>query len=511
MRARLVLIVAVAIAVLLLHDIPSVQACTKGPGEPPEVLLANSDYFVRGRVVEVDDAGQNGILRADTFYKGEMPAPEYFLFERVPSNITTAVLAGVAGDCIDLYDRVLAGQVVYAGLKRAGDGRYYVIERLYRFAQSTAQEGRNEAEEAFVAELTEVSEVDEDVEYNTSPYPLTSPLLITTEAGTQYIFPVDGGPLFRIDSEQAFDDYQVEYPPDMLGGTGCFEDGCIAYSPNGAYFTGLDSRATPFSIRIDPPVEVRGVLYSSNSNAIAIWTPTELTITTLYENGWGFSDIEHVIPLIDGVPFAPYAVWSQDGNVLAFSDSQGLWTIRPFDTSSQPSLVLRVARNGAVPYARYIANSGTYAAVTMGTDQFVTHLPTGYIYPDGLISPDETVVLAYGSGGTFQRCFLWSKSCLPDESARQLQWINNWQFALIDCDIPQQPCTFVVRGIATSSDQLQEAAERFAYDPMGQQFALLKAPTVISIGGDEYDLSDQLDGDIVEMRWLRSLFYGAQP
>lgn len=85
--------------------------------------------------------------------------------------------------------------------------------------------------------------------------------------------------------------------------------------------------------------------------------------------------------------------WSPDGRILAFSTQDGLWLWDALTTDSSPELL--IPADDAVPVVRYFSPRGRYMAVTDGPRHYTLDLVSGSELPDGVISPNDRVLLAH--------------------------------------------------------------------------------------------------------------------
>jgi hypothetical protein len=414
-------------------------ACTRGPGPELEELVLYSDYFVKGQVVQIDDAHENGILRIEMFFRGTL-GPQYVLFQLNDTETIAGLLAGYygSGDCGMLYGPLYPGDVIYAPLLRLGDGRYEILDRAYRRSSNTNDPEAIAAEADYVERLWQADGSTPNTKINDTLYPLVAPLLITTTNNTQYIFPVDRGALFKVGGNvpylqtTLYGGYtEMEYPAYMLGSQSCFIDMCVAFSPNGLHW-----------LQVEFSKGIKGTLFSHDNAAMATWTDTELTIEIFGNDGWGDGGAERKLTPKNAVLMAQHAVWSPDGRVFAYSDAAGLWMLDVYDLTSEPELVLPTPTDGKIPFARYITNSGNYLAITEGDKSIVLDVKMNKRYSDGLISPDERALLAFIDDQTFERCFFLTGACIGGENAKQIMWLDSKRFAVIRCDLPEKPCVF---------------------------------------------------------------------
>src|SRR5690606_9250914 len=278
-------------------------------------------------------------------------------------------------------------------------------------------------------------------------------------------------------------------------------------------------------------------LFSATGEAIAIWNDNRLELYTL---GWqkASQNFREVV-LLNTVALAangdtpPYqASWTPDGRMIAFSDADGLWLLDVYDEQSKPSLLLP-ADGSVIPLALGFSPLGRYVQVDRGGERLTLDTVSGNVVPDGLVSPDERVLLAFdpqAEAVDLALCFLAPvRACNeslfgtivrtgPDDSdvfnrLTQVMWRTptSYIYAACERDEPERCVVDEVHsdhyGGHWNSDFAWSEGYMFDYFKSGDSLAIVQADYTLLIDGSEYDLSVSLDSPIVRINWLPSLFY----
>ena len=218
---------------------------------------------------------------------------------------------------------------------------------------------------------------------------------------------------------------------------------------------------------------------------------------------------------ISPLKLAQFATWSADGRMLAYSDAKGLWLWEVY-SDFMPRLLLPTPKDGSVPYSRYFSPRGRYLAITEGNKQSTLELSTETRLPDGLVSPDERLLLAFDTRVPFadvQLCYLTPVFCPKKESqdvslTRQIAWQTDTTYIEVVCETEDLAMCEVggSGGRYTNSPIISSRGYAFDYDPISDSLVVLKDKTTITINGEDRVLQPDLDGNIVSVRWLQSLF-----
>lgn len=448
---RRILILGSLILVFSLLMTQPAMACSGGP--PPwndwlPLILENSDIVVTGSYVRVDDLGVNGIFHVDQYVVGG--GPEFLLIESINHRLIENALfvhryvSSCGGPNIR---NVLSEEARYTYfLSRDRNGIYKIHHsRSFPNPQSTTSvwdRDRGEVKltaSAFHAQIatvagTRLSKPDPDTRE-----PRTTPILLTTERGQHYLLPVDTTELVPISDDEAMavrrDQTQCGPPP------------CTVYSPNQLDIVYLRSsgESSNLNLGISTVVEVVGerIVFSATSDTYALWHDGQIHIHALWYPALGYpahwmSSMYEPSESLNATPSGSstdYPVaWSPDGRTLAFSTEQGLWLWDALTTDSIPELLLPVGDH--VPVVRYFSPMGRYVAITDGSRHFTLDLVTRNELPDGVVSPNDRVLLAhdmvsdepssldviYLAPGPRQSAYY------PEVEYRHVQWIDNENF-----------------------------------------------------------------------------------
>jgi hypothetical protein len=561
---QLFLVVSLFLLWFLAFDIHPAYACSGGAPLTIQGLLSESGFVAKVSAVEIDDAGQNAILRVESYLAGEVGA-EYILFIRNEPAITRYLLAGRSsgGDCLGLFQEFQPTDTFYAFLRRNNDGSYATVTTLfnafyYTFpeANSTVEvflEGGYENGEVFLNDYAEpgtgidVTEQEflEIIEQESSqiptapnpnlPYPLKAPVRITTENGA-YILPVDGGMPIELNSTTDATRY-----PDIVHfwGGHCADESewCYEISPDGLNIAAQTDEKT-IMFTWEDTVEGDAVLFSTTSDTVAVWNDCELTIyTTGYPPlGQEWYEIEELnsttLEADDCSTFHQAAAWSPDGRLLAYSDDAGIWLWDVYSPQNQPRLILK-SEDDIVPIPQHFSPMGRYLNFTSGSINQHLDIVTGELLPDGIISPNDRILLRYDTraeNSEFDVCSLVSFNCM-NTNPLGIRFFDDednmgryYDLSLIDAVMWRDDATVMVRACTFDdydrcaifllipdyfgwNNTLVGVGYDFDYDPDNHATAIVEDAHTIRINRTVIDTSQWLDDEILNIEWMPSLFY----
>jgi hypothetical protein len=281
-------------------------------------------------------------------------------------------------------------------------------------------------------------------------------------------------------------------------------------------------------------VEGDRVVFSPMSGWFALWRFNRIEIYMMDARSSESSSpvAFHVID-VDPASASYPAAWSSDGRVLALSDSGGLWLWDVTQRNNRPRLVIPTSTTTTdVPLIRHFSPQGHYLAVTEGNSRYIFSLSNGQRLPDGLVSPDDSLLLAFDTRSNAINTFE-IHSLLPPwdqwQSAsfietEQVQWLDasryvhsgcGWGYYVNEVTYVDEPfCTTyevwvgaddtgIVKSWGTAGTDYSGS---FDYDAASDSMLRVISPQQIAIDHREIDLTGLIEGDIVAATWLPSLF-----
>lgn len=568
--------IALASAVLVLSfgfaDISPAFACSGGAPLTISGLLENSDYLVKAHPVEIDDAGQNYVLQVES-YLASGAGPEFLLYSQVDPRLVQYIYDGRSsgGDCLGFVDRVDYGETFYVFLNRSMYGDYRVSTTLfnlllYRFDSpdstvevyldnsddETVPEGYADRDGGIQVNETEFLDIIRDeVERDPVPpldnpsYPRKTPLTITTTSGEGYLLPIDTNTPVEISPELA-EELRRSNPMFTYGFSDartCDTEGCVRYSPDRTQIS-VQNEDETITLSWGNEINGQASLFSSTSDAIAVWQECFLTVYSLgiprLGQAWSEPEVVNVASLNFDIQarctdYANLAAWSPDGRLLVFSDHDGLWLWDVFTFNASPELLIPT-ENDMMPLARHFSPMGRYLAVMVQGVNQTLDLVSGDFYPDGVISPDDRLLVNFDSDGdTFsaQICSFTPYSCeiLPadmyyailDEADGEVAymysinqpvstfWLSDRELLFFACSREDEEIcgyfrwlkSFVIGWYA----RLLSEGYAHDYDAVNDSLVIVRDGEILYIDGEIVDLSDMLDSDIASVEWGYSLFY----
>ena len=513
-------------------------------------LLTEADTILLGRFVELDNIGANGIFHVQGYLLGD-PGPEYVLLAmNDPIRVNQEMVARRGEPCAATQPFQRGhSMVVFVEQQRDGAYRpavdgvtYFAFPELGSVVDVWLRAGANQEPSLnkYSFSLSQMTTYIRDRvgrEMNLpavdQPYPLKTPILLQTASDKQYLIPVDlSGPV-AVTEADAFHLRRDQY--------GCSEPPCAAYSPDGRYminmlpadYTGERSVAANRNTR-SYAVEGDRVVFSPMSGWFALWRFNRIEIYMMDARSSESSSpvAFHVID-VDPASASYPAAWSSDGRVLALSDSGGLWLWDVTQRNNLPRLVIPVSPpSTAVPVIRHFSPQGHYLTVTEGNSRYIFSLSNGQRLPDGLVSPDDSLLLAFDTRSNAINTFE-IHSLLPPwdqwQSAsfietEQVQWLDasryvhsgcGWGYYVNEVTYVDEPfCTTyevwvgaddtgIVKSWGTAGTDYSGS---FDYDAASDSMLRVISPQQIAIDHREIDLTGLIEGDIVAATWLPSLF-----
>ncbi len=530
-----------------------VSACSGGSPWTLKELISSSDTVVQASVTEVDDVSQNAILKVESYLVGGA-GPEYLLFVNSYPIITSYILAGrsAGGDCLGLGSDIVMGKRMYLFLRRNTDGAYQTINNfIYSFPAEdstievylnegmTYGEGQKVKEDEFIRLITRESGEKPSSPIRNTQYPLKAPLQITTTSGKQYELPVDGKAPFEI-TEAVLREQLPNLVYLNFGFIAAYNSPlkeCLTLSPDRLHFV-VQSDANTIMMQGDTKVVGQASLFSSTSDSIAVWNECDLTIYDLFYPRLFKKGTEYRTTVLNGDDnchaFAKAARWSPNGRILVYSDEKGLWLWDTFDLSGPPRL-LAAASDDVTPLANLFSPLGGYLSVTEGSKRYTLDLLTGTVFPDGVVSPDDRLLLKYDTSKPIfdlELCSFFPYQCQSigdmyiqvfDEPSgeiircycdlsrvRKVEWTGKSEFVVSIC-VPEDPRLCAIFNWFPYGFQWNKSqpfkSQSFEYDSANNTLAILKDGETVIVNDQIYNLSSVIDSEIVNIEWLPPLFY----
>lgn len=561
---RSLLVLCLFATVVCLVGMPQKAKACEGHPDSFAHLYQQHEILAKGTVIQTDTMQQSALIHVETYYKGS--GSEYLLWARLYTNELQNLLAGNP-DCQGWEDPLFVGDNIYFFASRRLDGSYdnpgYGYNTLFRYNAPNATDtvylddyqAKSYTEKQLQQLIAKTSKQRPVHPVKDNRIPLPSLLLIFTQK-SKYILPIDGQPPLKLKLENP--QLILENPPNVY----TLEDSeSVAWSLNKFYYYAIDAercftknckvydtltRYIKFAPESGKP-DYDAALFSPEQSLLAIWTATELQVqNAIYGEYFLNKVVLHNDAKNTALKLAHYAYWSADGQ-LAYSDLDGLWVWEANRQGAIPRLVKSTDKDGVIPLARYFSPRGRYLAISEGNKLSTIDLRTDREFPDGLVSPDDKLLLAFDKKDSqnglvkINVCNLSNEHCykLYDadfDKVKQIEWLTNRRFlALVD---PYQDNEDITRNkfdVATGYLLRDEIADlhdfswieygplyiqektqptkafSFVYEPASQTLALLTNKSTLVINKRLYDFGQYLDGDIVSMRWLPPLLYRESP
>jgi hypothetical protein len=530
MRRLLILIVIISIGFIV--QPASVYACS-GPPTPLTWLDELSDYLIYGRIIESDVVRQSHLIQVETYIKGGQGA-EYIIINQNSPATTAGLFTGNlgGGDCNYYVPSPAQGEAFYMFVKRFEDGFYGQVGGIfspdyYQFPtedslhsvrlddpaseDSSITIGQEVNESQFleiIAEMTGDTPVTSDAN---APFPSFQSLLVRSENGTQYVFPIDGGAIVQPDDE-TLASYFAGYPGHYEIGASYCEHGTIECRAElGAsgvanleiveqgYSVMLDR--FNFGIQSNDLNKVDDVLLSANGVSYALWQGRQLQIN-YYDP----------IRLRDGyeVYGSAFSAWSDDGSLFAYSDDSGLW-LYSVANADERRLLIETRENAQIPpYALEFSSSGRYLLAHVDGSNMIYDLASGRSIAGDAISPDERYRLDIVDGNLYLRGLLESLEGYVEQDVVKARFLSNEAYLALVCEA-ENDCVVVQQsfGLPFYPSAEGEAGRDFISSEAHEDWAVLVNDNQIRLNGRLYEL--ELDSPIALLEWIPSRFLDTYP
>jgi hypothetical protein len=557
---RTTLLVLVVLALFATFQPGLVSACSGGGLPIPfQQYIDESDYVVRARIAQVDDLGASAIIEVESYLVGG-PGPQFLLWRQTQPELIQYVHAGrkSGGDCLGGgMPTAYRNRDLYLFLKREPMGSYIATRTDFRpdwsgnasvtwiyppdistFELDHPQQIMIDREHyvRLVGQLSGQRPVPPD---RSLPYPLYAPLLLKSEGGQEWLFPVDGNaPVeWSLDDTIQQNGLWFGYGFSEVGECGEFD---CQLSSDGLT---LVKQANPQTIITNWGREIVGQasLLSSTGDMLAVWQECTLTIYQMYYPRLMFREELAQLNSVDLSPntdegcaaFMRQALWSPDGRMLVFTDSAGLWLWDSLLAGIPPQL-LTISTPELDPVPVRFSESGRFLTI-QDTQGIHNHdLLSGEVLPDGVISPDERLIVVFDSTAINppgQICSISLVICqdlltnltqwgegdtvinYELRTVNEIFWLRSGEFLTVGC-VPEQPevCGFTVWGATWQPNGSYwmgwpEVARHIAYDRKFDMLARLDENNLLRIGDQIYDLTGKLPAPIIDMEWMPSLMY----
>jgi hypothetical protein len=529
-----------------------VMACSGGGPDTLEEVIAKTDIIVYAEAVEVDYTYVNARLEVQYYLAGG-PGPTHLFLHEEPLlylDLNRERWSWSSGGCSPAYPRLEDGKEYYFFLKHdERDGSYELAsgERTSVFSfgsgDETAEYVMTEVvekkvvyhtievdEQQFLTDLSLFTPLDQIDPDQNDIHPLSAPILVTTEAGTRYLYGIDGSQPVELTEEELGDLTRTttEYHRYATSGLyGCTEPGCSAHSPNG-----LDEAEITEDGRIRwfggyenfGNIPGRGFLFSPWGETLVIEKRDALEIYLLRYPTLGAEIRDRIlvnslsiVPGRDGI--AGRWIYSPDGRTLAFGDAAGLWLWDVYSPDVEPRLLIPAdEKTASRPYPRYFSPMGRYLAVTNVDRSYTLDLITGERLLDGVISPDERKILVYDTAeplSLMRACIITNDTCTRTAYAiREARWTADDQYIFTTCeDLSNDTCRVMIERINRSSSWPYEGFD-FDYQSIVGSFVIaVDEGRLLTMTPDRqyHEIGRFLDGAIVDIEWLPPLWIEDYP
>jgi hypothetical protein len=400
----------------------AVMACSGG-GEPALSEILNRDIFVEATILEVDNVGQNAILRVERYLKGVGTA--YLAVVNYTNGFHAVDQRGYDKGCnygVN-YPLFRVGQRGFYGLSSLGDGSY---SNAYGYSSVSfpIQDGQISLpihdEAGYRIETLTIQEFEERVHEilgqshefipnsydNQQEYPLLRPLYLTTESGRRYVMEVDRQ-IREIDlSNEAF-----IISPDGAHHAYYLDENTITFGYCSHWGCSLERTFYSESIEV-PRIPAQALAFSPNSNYVATWNESSLGLY-LFDNQTGsmygrqmevvwLSNHDFRGNLNSG---ARLVSWSGDSSTLVFVDDVGIWRWHIYSMAEPEFLIPAASLVSADETMIFeqiefleLSQSGRYLRYGNGSNWRLVDVVSGESFANAVVTPDESNFIYVNSG-----------------------------------------------------------------------------------------------------------------
>jgi hypothetical protein len=540
------LIVVLVMMLLWLSSIPDkVYACSGGSYTHLNVALQHAEIVVTGRFVELDEKYLNGVFEVQQYLAGG-EGPRYLLLALHPTPYIAKRVhqRRHTGDCTPILRPLSTLDTYVMPLVRNTDGSYYAsfigsFERdFYRFSSP------DQRIEVSLSPYNKKDDITERIELNlyelvgqihlltgeeavfptkNVSYPLTAPILLTTESSGSYLLPVALSTPVMLTEEDANRLKRV---------SNCPQSPCKLYSPNGLDEIEIHpERQTPEQkVYNTRRYYGQSGVISPTSDTMAIWDGNQIIVYAFFYPLFGYTNFNDPREQIVNTRLLntsnnPHMVWSPDGRMLAYTDERGLWLWDVFTPESEPALL--VLASDDKPITLNFSPMGRYLQISEGGARYNLDTVSRKRFPDGMISNNDRLLLAFDTDTSkpsevmmiiltkgievesplkvhhvhrmntqeFLASYYMKGGCGEEGCIPEMDVISklSWYMSIVEVQSPIYDT--YIRGY------------QFDYDPYADSIVSLIDAHTIGINGVEYDLSQQIADKITKVEWLPSLFY----
>lgn len=536
-----------------------VYACSFG-GDPPTIEneFANGVIAVIGEVVETDYHGQNLLVHVESYVTGGLDSEYILIVRNRPARVEAVLGEHVVEGCDSVLPEINVGESGLWLLGRSPSGYYFIDNRAMDSSQPIIMnnpentisfyidcadcDGGREIEEAtfdeFIALLGEISGEAPGIPMSNSFMPARQQLVVRTSTGTDYLLPIDGSPnVLELDLENlnawmsiSFGGMLRNYVDGssdrfaLVEGETCTNLDCITFSPDGTQFA-FTSRDN--ILRLPYGYELPGdrASFSPDGDLIAVWNDNSLIVYDLnyrqfLQEAYGnLDDSRQITALLevtlDDVTRDADVIWSANSRLLAYSNSDGLWLWDTWFPDTEARLLVPVNATGEISLAQYFSPIDQFLTIVQADSVQTIDIATGSGMFGGLVSPSQTLLL---TSGRYPISLLGVRDAIETGGSAgnydipEMVWLDETHYAwmsIFPLSDSADWCTYHSQTINTAISREFEDYEGIpcTANLLTRDYWVIANEATVMINGHMIDLTGLIDGDIVSLRWLPSLFY----
>lgn len=550
---RIIRLFSISILSVIIFGIVSPQdilACYRGPLPPIEEYVDRVDAIVRGQIIETDDSGQNMIMKVTEYLKGE--GNEIILLSNFGPSVILEMNLNYESNCSYGLMPIPEDEELILFLYSGPYGSYrlesdYIVnpnEEIYVFNDSLG-DYRVVTYAEFIDFIQNYIGTDPILPFMDTLYPLSAPMLITTESGTEYILPIDGNPPVAL-SELNLDEPVLEWFGNFTDS--CWDINCygranhqidigritsegIFFESNPFRLDGVGSTylSIPYSQLIEngrafifSPLDIRMVAIWKNPTSDNTILEDSIILQILHYAPQIKYELINEMPLKMNTIYPNSAAWSPNGRLLAFADIDGIYLWDVFVEDAKPVLIYETnikTIEGFSPLGRYLVIGDKDEGLALD-------LVSGNTYPIGVFSPSERYLMAYKGGELIGFTPYIVTTVYDATDVDEIIWLSDYMWMGLSCHVQgEEKSCFLVNGFSregyrTIANLSDIPINGFDYDLQTDMFGVATNGFHLEITHwqwwldfreftlwKEYDLSPYLDSPIASIEWLPSLFY----